>query len=89
MTIEELALKLDGDLWVGGESKRIYLERGHSTKKMSTSTYIYQVKSGSYQAKCRIKCPSQSQQWIENEQSRIEDQVMDEIYEILNINQDV
>ena len=35
VTIETLAEKLEGKLWVKGDLKRIYLDSGYNTKKMS------------------------------------------------------
>lgn len=48
VTIETLAEKLEGKLWVKGDLKRIYLDSGYNTKKMSTKTYVYQKENGTY-----------------------------------------
>ena len=35
ITLELLAEKLKGNLWTKGDLKRIYLNKGYNTKKMS------------------------------------------------------
>lgn len=81
-TIEQLSEKLGGNLWVKGDMKRIYLDRGYNTKKMSTKTFIYE-KDGEFKVSCWIECPSQSTNWINNERDRIIDNVENEISEAL------
>lgn len=71
ITLETLSEKLGGKLWVKGELKRIYLDCGYNTKKMSTKTYVYQREDGSFAVKCYIDCPSQNSQWIYSQQEKI------------------
>lgn len=82
-TIEELAIALEGKLWTKGDLKRIYLDRGYNTKKMSTKTYVYQKEDGSFGVKCTIECHSQHWNWIEKEQDLIIKGVDSEIKEAL------
>ena len=71
ITIEQLAERLQGKLWVKGDLKRIYLDEGYNTKKMTTKTYVYQREDGTYGVSCNIDCPSQAWQWIKSQQDEI------------------
>lgn len=71
ITIEQLAEKLDGKLWIKGDMKRIYLERGYNTKKMTTKTYVFQREDGTFGVSCYIDCPSQPFQWIKSQQQEV------------------
>jgi hypothetical protein len=71
ITIEQLAQGLDGNLWTKGEMKRIYLERGYNTKKMTTKTYVFQREDGSFGVSCYIDCPSQHPTWIESQKKEV------------------
>ena len=71
ITIEILAEKLSGKLWIKGDVKRIYLDCGYNTKKMSTKTYVYQREDGTYGVSCYIECPSQPFEWIKSQQQEI------------------
>lgn len=71
ISIELLAEKLNGKLWSKGDIKRIYLDEGYNTKKMSTKTYVFERKDGTFGVSCVIDCPSQHDNWIEKEQSDI------------------
>ena len=82
ITIEELAVKLNGKMWVKGDLKRIYLDRGHNTKKMSTKTYVFE-KDGQFIVSCYIDCPSQAYQWIESQQNEVKESVYSQIEEIV------
>lgn len=75
LTIEQLAEKLGGKLWIKGDLKRIYLDRGYNTKKMSTKTYVYQREDGTFGVKCSIDCPSQAFQWIESQENEVVESV--------------
>lgn len=79
ISLEQLAEKLGGKLWIKGELKRIYLDRGYNTKKMSTKTYIYQREDGSFGVSCYIDCPSQDYNWIKSQQQQVIDGVMEDI----------
>lgn len=70
-TIEQLATKIEGKLWTKGDMKRIYVDAGYNTKKMSTKTYIYQREDGSFGVSCNIDCPSQAWQWIKSQQDEV------------------
>lgn len=84
ITIEQLAEKLKGKLWEKGDLKRIYLDRGHNTKKMSTKTYVFE-KDGEFQVSCYIECPSQPYQWIKSQQQEIIDSVNQDIETIIEL----
>lgn len=81
ITLEMLATALKGKLWEKGDMKRLYLDRGHNTKKMSTKTYLYQREDGSFGVSCYIECPSQPFAWIKSQQQEIIERIMDEIEE--------
>ena len=83
LTIEQLAEQLGGKLWIKGDMKRIYLDRGYNTKKMSTKTYVYQREDGTYAVKCNIDCPAQHPNWIEKEESEIIESLSNRIAEII------
>jgi hypothetical protein len=82
LIIEQLAEQLNGKLWVKGDIKRIYLDEGYNTKKMSTKTYVFQRQDGTYGVSCVIDCPSQHDNWIEREQNSIIESVTERIKEI-------
>lgn len=71
ISFEQLAEKLNGKLWTKGDLKRIYLDRGYNTKKMSTKTYVYQREDGSFGVSCYIDCPSQTYAWIKSQQEEV------------------
>ena len=82
ITIEDLAVKLNGNMWTKGDLKRIYLDRGYNTKKMSTKTYVFE-KDGEFIVVCNIDCPSQAYQWIESQEQEVKDSVYSQIEEII------
>ena len=83
LTIEQLAEKLGGKLWTKGDLKRIYLDRGYNTKKMSTKTYVYQREDGTFGVSCFIDCPSQDFNWIKSQQNEVIGNVMSDIEDAL------
>jgi hypothetical protein len=83
ISIEILAEKLGGNLWVKGDMKRIYLDEGYNTKKMSTKTYVWQKQDGTYGVKCAIDCPGQAANWIDSQEQSIIDSVTERINEII------
>lgn len=85
ITIEQLAEKLNGNLWIKGDMKRIYLDEGHNTKKMSTKTYVFQNAKGDYIVSCNIDCPSQHDNWISSQEDEIIASVERRIEQILRI----
>ncbi|WP_220761705.1 hypothetical protein [Flavobacterium sp. UMI-01] len=84
ITLQELATKLNGKYWEKGDLKRVYLEEGYNTKKMSTKTYVYERKDGTFGVSCRIECPSQNDNWITSQEDMIIEGVEKAIEEILN-----
>lgn len=83
-TLEQLSELLGGKLWSKGDIKRIYLDRGYNTKKMSTKTYVYQRQDGTFGVNCTIDCPSQHDNWISKEQDQIIESVEQRIEELLS-----
>lgn len=77
--LKELAEKLNGNFWKKGNLQRVYLDRGHNTKKMSTKTFIWQDENGNFKVSCRIDCPSQGWAWINSQQESVKESVMKEI----------
>lgn len=84
ITFEVLAEKLGGNLWVKGDLKRIYLEEGHNTKKMSTKTFVWQNESGEFLVSCRIECASQPWQWCKSQEDEIKNKVAKRIANIIS-----
>lgn len=84
LTLEIIAEKLGGKVWEKGNLKRVYLDRGYNTKKMSTKTYVYQREDSSFGVSCYIDCPSQPFEWIKSQQEEVVEGVMQDINEILN-----
>lgn len=83
VSLETLAQKLNGNLWTKGEIKRIYLDRGWNTKKMSTKTYVYQKQDGSFGVSCNITCSSQPFQWIDSQEQEVIQGVEKEIENVI------
>lgn len=83
LSIDQLAEKLGGRVWRKYGKERIYLRRGHTTRKMSTSTFVYWDDTAKeWTVKCKIVCPSQSANWIKSQEKEIIDSVKEEIKEI-------
>lgn len=85
ISFEQLAEKLNGKLWTKGDMKRIYLDEGYNTKKMSTKTYVYERQDGSWGVSCRIECPSQNDNWITSQEDKVIEGVEKEIENIIKI----
>lgn len=83
LSIDQLAEKLNGNLWTKGELKRIYLDEGHNTKKMSTKTFVWQDESGEYHVSCKVECPSQPWQWCKSQEDEIKTSVARKIENII------
>lgn len=80
ISIEQLAEKINGKLWIKGDLKRIYLnDAGCNTKKMSTKTYVYQTENGHFGVSCYIDCPSQPLAWIKSQQDKVIEEITDNI----------
>ncbi|MDY3362631.1 hypothetical protein PG623_01310 [Riemerella anatipestifer] len=88
ITIEQLAEKLNGNLWTKGNLKRIYLDRGWNTRKMRTSAFIFQNNDGQFIVSCKIECPSQPYQWIKSQEEQIKENIYSEIEDVLNPSED-
>lgn len=84
ITIEQLQEKLGGNLWIKGEMKRIYLDRGYNTKKMTTKTYVYEKSDGNFGVSCYIDCPSQDFNWIKSQQQQVIEGVESDIEDALS-----
>lgn len=83
ITIEELAVKLNGTMWTKGDLKRIYLDKGFNTKKMSTKTYVEETSEGNFNVKCFVECPSQDYNWCKSQANQVIESVDKEIAEAL------
>jgi len=83
ISIEILSEKLGGKLWIKEDKKRIYLDCGYNTKKMSTKTYVYQREDGTFGVSCYIDCPSQPYAWIQSQQSEVIESVERRIENVL------
>lgn len=77
--LQQLAEKLGGNYWEKGSLKRIYIDRGYNTKKMSTKTFIWQDENGDLKVSCRIECSSQPYEWIKSQEDEVKNSVYDEI----------
>lgn len=84
ITIEDLAVALNGKMWVKEDLKRIYLDEGYNTKKMSTKTYV-EIRNGEFVVRCFIDCPSQNDNWIDSQQDQIIESVGRKIEEIIEL----
>lgn len=87
ISIELLAEKLNGKFWSKGELKRIYLDEGYNTKKMSTKTYVYQNENGEFKVSCKVECPSQPWQWCKSQEDEIKENVYMQIANIISISE--
>lgn len=85
ITIEELAVKLNGKMWTKGDLKRIYLDRGYNTKKMSTKTYVEETATGNFNVKCFVECPSQDYNWCKSQAEIVIEGVEEDINEIIEL----
>ena len=83
ISIETLADKINGKLWVKGDLKRIYVDAGYNTKKMSTKTYVFQRQDGTFGVSCTIDCPSQDPAWINSQEEAIVNPLMEQINEVI------
>jgi len=84
VTIERLSELLNGNLWVKGDLKRIYLDRGYNTKKMSTNTFVFE-KDGKFIVSCKIECPNQNYNWINSQEEETREDVYSQIEEVIDI----
>lgn len=84
MTLKELAEKLGGNYWEKGNLKRIYLDRGYNTRKMTTKTFVWQNEDGRYLVSCKIECPSQDYNWINSQEQKVKEKVYEDIERALS-----
>lgn len=84
LTLEQLAEKLNGNLWEKGNLKRVYLDRGYNTKKMSTTTFVWQDENGIFRVSCKVDCPSQGWNWIKSQEDKVKESVYEDIEQILS-----
>lgn len=83
-TLKQIAQKLqNSNYWEKGNLKRVYLDRGHNTKKMTTKTFIWQDENGEFKVSCRIECSSQPYEWISSQENDIKKNVNKEIEDAL------
>jgi len=82
-TLNQIATALGGKVWEKGDIKRIYLNRGYNTKKMTTKVYVYQCADGSYAVNCRIECPNQIESWIKSQEQQIIESVTSDLNDAL------
>lgn len=83
ISIETLAEKLGGKLWIKGDLKRIYVDAGYNTKKMSTKAYVFQQEDGTYSIRCTVECPNQNSTWIRKEEESIVNSLSEQIASII------
>ena len=82
--LQSLAPILKGKYWIKGDKQRVYLDRGHNTKKMSTTTYVYESGNSEFKVCCYVECPSQTETWINSQQNKIIESVEEDL-DILNL----
>ena len=83
-TIFTLAEKMNAKVWEKGNIRRIYLNNaGYNTKKMRTTTFIWQNEDGQFLVSCRIDCPSQPWEWCKSQEDIVKRNVMEHIEEVL------
>ena len=71
LSIYELAERLGYKVWEKGNLKRIYVNAGYNTRKMSTNTFIWQDENGDFKVSCHIECPSQPWNWIISQKEKV------------------
>jgi len=86
MTLKDLATKLVGNYWEKGDLKRVYLNEGNNTKKMSTKVYVYE-RNGSFVVNCKVECPSQAWQWCKSQEDQLIEQIENKINQIVRVNE--
>jgi len=77
--IYELAEKLGCKVWEKNGLKRIYVNEGYNTRKMSTTTFVWQNESGEFKVSCHIICPSQPWNWIQSQKEMVISHVEEKI----------
>jgi hypothetical protein len=71
LSIYELAERLGYEVWEKDDLKRIYVNEGYNTRKMSTTTFIWQDENGEFKVSCYIDCPSQHWNWIKSQKGKM------------------
>jgi hypothetical protein len=82
-SIYELAERLGNKVWEKDNLKRIYVNIGYNTRKMSTVTFIWQDENGEFRVSCHIECPSQPWNWIKSQKEDVVRKVEDKIHRAL------
>ena len=77
--IYELAERLGRKVWEINGLKRIYINDGYNTEKMSTTTFIWKDESGEFKVNCYIECPSQPWNWIKSQKEIVISNVEEEV----------
>lgn len=75
ITLQQLAKKLGGNYWEKGDLKRIYLDEGYNTKKMSTKTFVWENEEGEFIVSCKVECPSQPWEWCKSQEEEVKERV--------------
>lgn len=78
-SIYELAERLNCKVWEKDNLRRIYISAGYNTRKMRTTTFIWQDENGEFRVSCYIDCPSQPWNWIKSQQEEVVRKVEDKI----------
>ena len=78
-SIYELAERLGYKVWEKDDLKRIYVNEGYNTRKMSTTTFIWQDESDEFKVNCYIECPSQPWSWIRSQKEKVLERVENKI----------
>lgn len=86
-TLKQLAEILNGNYWEKGNLKRVYLDKGHNTRKMSTKTFVFQDENGEFKVSCKVDCPSQHPQWCKSQEEEIKKSVYKEIANALSLDE--
>lgn len=84
ITLQELAEKIGGNYWEKGDLRRIYLQKGYNTKKMSTKTFVWQDENGEFKVSCKVDCPSQPWQWCKSQEDEVKEGVYEDIENALS-----
>ncbi len=82
--LQELAEKISGKYWEKGDLRRVYVDAGWNTKKMSTKTFIWQNESGEFVVSCKVDCPAQPWQWCKSQEDEIKEELKNRIDRLVN-----
>jgi len=82
VTLEQLAFRFEKSVWIKGDLKRIYVDAGYNTKKMSTQAYVFET-GGEFIVFCRVECPTQAIQWIKSQEEEIKESIYSKISDFI------